>query len=144
MIQSPILAPAAILILWSLLLLFWMAFKRYGAIKNANIDPATAQVGRRYQDIEVSLPPRVNWLSHNYTHLMEQPTLFYALVAIFALAGEGAGTNTSLAWAYVGFRIAHSLWQTQINTLGVRIGLFTASSLCLLAMAVNAVLVTLL
>lgn len=83
------------------------------------------------------------WKSHNYTHLMEQPTLFYATVVILALTGQGGGLNLSLAWAYVGLRVAHSLWQALVNTIPVRFGLFLASTLCLLVLAVNAVRATL-
>ncbi len=85
---------------------------------------------------------KVNWKSHNYTHLMEQPTLFYAVVAVLALAGEGAGVNATLAWAYVGLRILHSLWQIMVNKLAVRITLFLVSSAVLVALAVNAFLAT--
>ena len=88
------------------------------------------------------MPSSVNWKSHNYTHLMEQPTLFYATTVILALAGEGSGTNLALAWTYVALRIIHSLWQGLVNTLPVRITLFVLSTLCLLGLAVNAVLST--
>ena len=74
---------------------------------------------------------------------MEQPTLFYAVVAILALAGAGDGLNAQLAWGYAGLRIAHSLWQSLVNTIPVRFTLFLASSLCLTVLAINAVRVTL-
>ena len=76
--QSSILAPAAVLILWSLIVLFWVVSTRFPAFKRAGIDAANSEAGGRYQDIEAQLPPSVNWKSHNYTHLMEQPTLFYS------------------------------------------------------------------
>ena len=75
---------------------------------------------------------------------MEQPTLFYAVTIILALVGEGGGFNLALAWAYVLLRVAHSLWQTLVNTLIVRIPLFALSSLCLMGLAFNAVRATLL
>jgi hypothetical protein len=105
---------------------------------------ADAEPGARYVDVEPSMPPKVNWKSHNYTHLMEQPTIFYAAVLVLALAGAGTGLNLTLAWAYVGLRIVHSIWQATVNRLPVRIALFTLSTLCLLVMAINAVRVTLL
>jgi hypothetical protein len=89
------------------------------------------------------MPPKVNWKSHNYTHLMEQPTLFYAVVAVLALAGAGDGVNVTLAWAYVGIRVVHSFWQALVNIVPVRAALFTLSTLCLLALSINAVRVTL-
>ncbi len=142
--NSPILAPAAVLILWSLTVMMWMIITRFPAFKNAGIDLANGPAGTRYQDVESELPEKVNWKSHNYTHLMEQPTLFYAVVAVLALAGAGSGLNLQLAWAYVGLRIAHSLWQILVNTVPVRVLLFAISSTCLIVMAINAVRVTLL
>jgi hypothetical protein len=98
--------------------------------------------GTRGQDLERLLPARVNWKSHNYTHLMEQPTVFYAAVLILALTGAGGGISTMLAWGYAGLRIVHSLWQASVNRLPVRMALFGASSLCLIGLAVNAVRAT--
>ena len=43
---------------------------------------------------------------------------------------------------YTDLRIAHSLWQGLVNIVRIRIMLFTLSSLCLLALAVNAVRLT--
>ena len=140
MIKS-MLAPAAALILWSLVMLHWVVFTRFPAIARADIDIKAAKPGGRGQDLEAHLPPQVMWKSHNYTHLMEQPTLFYATVAVLAMAGAGAW-DVRLAWGYTGLRIVHSLWQALVNTIPVRIALFTASSLVLMALAVRAVIAT--
>jgi hypothetical protein len=125
------------------MVLFWVVGTRFPAAAKAGLTASGMEPGTRYQDIEATLPAKVNWKSHNYTHLMEQPTIFYATVAILALAGEGAGVNATLAWAYVALRVLHSLWQSTINTLPVRVALFAISSLCLMAMAINAVRATL-
>ena len=138
----PILAPAAVLILWSLIVLLWVTVTRFPALAEARPKLREVRGVSRYCDVEHLLPARVNWKSHNYTHLMEQPTLFYAVVAVLALAGEGSGINLSLAWAYVGLRVVHSLWQALVNRLPVRIALFTLSTLCLLGLSINAVRVT--
>ena len=90
------------------------------------------------------MPQKVNWKSHNYTHLMEQPTIFYAAVVILALTGDGSGINVGFAWAYVAIRIVHSIWQATVNIIAVRITLFTLSTLCLWVLAINAVRATLL
>jgi hypothetical protein len=142
--NSPILAPAAVLVLWSLIMLFWMAGARFPAIAKAGMDVKAVPPGGRGQDLDAVLPPSVNWKSHNYTHLMEQPTIFYATVAILALSGAGDGLNLTLAWAYTGLRVAHSIWQATVNTIiPVRFGLFLLSTICLFIMAVNAVRITL-
>lgn len=140
--SAPILAPAAVLVLWSLVILLWLIVTRFPALSKAGLDVNSAKPGIRYHEIEAAVPDRVNWKSHNYTHLVEQPTLFYATVIILALAGEGAGFNVALAWAYVGLRIVHSLWQTLVNTLPIRITLFGLSSVVLIVLAINAVVAT--
>ncbi len=140
---SPLLAPAAVLVLWSVVVLFWVMFTRFPAFKQAGVDLTVSPPGGRYQDVESAMPPKVNWVSHNYAHLMEQPTVFYAVVLILAVAGDSSGLSVGLAWAYCGLRIAHSLWQGLVNTIPIRFALFTLSSLCLAALAIRAVLLTL-
>lgn len=140
---APLLAPAAVLVAWSLIMLFWMAGVRLPAMSRSGVDLGTAQPGGRGQDLENVLPPQVNWKSHNYTHLMEQPTLFYATVVILVLAGAGDGINVQLAWGYTVLRIAHSLWQSLVNSVPVRFGLFVLSTLCLTGLTINALRATL-
>ena len=139
--NAPILAPAAILILWSLIMLIWLAATRLPALSKAGLDLSGA--GGRGQDIDPQLPPSVAWKSHNYAHLMEQPTLFYAVVVLLTLVGQGDGLNAQLAWAYVGIRIAHSLWQALVNTVPIRFGLFILSTISLFALSINLVIATL-
>lgn len=140
--NSPILAPAAVLVLWSLVMLFWMAGTRLPAASKLAPKGTPAPAGLRGQDLDLQLPPNVAWKSHNYTHLMEQPTIFYATVVILALAGAGTGLNLVLAWLYVALRIVHSIWQATVNTVPVRFSLFLLSTLCLTTMAVNAIRAT--
>ena len=99
--------------------------------------------GGRGPDFDAQVPENVAWKSHNYTHLMEQPTLFYATVVILAMAEAGHGLNLYLAWAYTIIRIVHSIWQATVNLVKVRFLLFLASTICLLIMAINALWVTL-
>ena len=140
--EAKMLAPAAVLVLWSLIMLIWIVVTRFPAMAKAGMTPAKAKPGGRGQDLDGVLPDKVQWKSHNYTHLMEQPTIFYPTVVILALTGATA-TDVTLAWTYVGLRIVHSLWQAMVNRLPVRILLFTASTVCLAALAVRAVMATL-
>ncbi len=136
MSAHPILQPAIVLVLWSLIVLMWMAYTRFSGFAKIRLNLKAAKPGGRGQDLESVLPDQVNWKSHNYAHLMEQPTLFYAVVAIIALANLPNAILVTLAWAYVILRIAHSLWQGLVNTIPIRFALFILSTLCLLAMAV--------
>lgn len=138
-----LLAPAAVLILWTLIMLVWMATTRLPAMKAIGTDLNKAAPGGRGQNLEGVLPDKVNWKSHNYTHLLEQPTLFYAVVLLLFVAGETSALTIGLAWGYTGIRIAHSLWQALVNTIPLRFTLFLLSTLCLLGLAVQAVMLTL-
>ena len=136
--QTEILVPALVLILWSLVMLVWMAAVRLPALGRAKI-PLDKRKGGRGQDLEGVLAPEINWKAHNYAHLMEQPTLFYACVIILAMVGYSPAVLVA-AWLYVGLRIVHSLWQSLVNTVPVRLALFLLGSLLLAFMAVNALL----
>lgn len=140
--KADILAPAAVLVVWTLVMLLWLMATRLPALKKAGIDLSKA-VGGRGQDLEGVLPANTNWKAHNYAHLVEQPTLFYATVAILAIMGQVSRTAVMLAWAYVALRIAHSLVQATVNKINWRFPLFALSSLALLALAIMALMRTL-
>ena len=139
--QAQILAPGAVLVLWTIVMLFWMAVTRLPAIaRNGGL--GSAKPGGRGQDLEGVLPDQINWKSHNYSHLLEQPTLFYATLATLAIVGAQAH-DVLLAWGYVALRVAHSVWQATVNTIPVRFTLFNLSTLCLLVLAVRSAMLTL-
>jgi len=136
-IESPIFAPAIVLVLWSLVMLGWLAVTRLPAMAKAGIS-LTNVVGARGANLEGVVPDRVNWKAHNYAHLMEQPTLFYATVIILGVIGQGDGLNLQLAWGYVVLRIAHSIVQAVWNRVIVRFTLFSLATVALLMLAVHA------
>lgn len=139
-VAPSLLAPAALLVVWSLVMLIWLAIVRGLAFKAAKIDLRKVPTGGRGQDLDKILPPQANWPAHNYVHLMEQPTLFYATVILLALLGQASPLNITLAWAYVLLRIVHSLWQARINIVAIRATLFLLSSLMLMILAINALI----
>ena len=71
---------------------------------------------------------------------MEQPTVFYALVAYSYLAGQQNAVNLALAWGYVTIRVAHSLVQATVNIVLVRFSLFALGTLVLAALAARDVM----
>lgn len=137
--NSPILAPVVALICWTLVMLVWMMASRLSAMSKAGISLAGRRGGRG-KDLDGVLPDLAQWKSHNYNHLVEQPTLFYAVAVALALLGAGEGVNLLLAWAYVAFRIAHSLVQVTVNIIMIRFPLFLAGSIILMILAVQAAL----
>ena len=140
--QAQMLAPAAVLILWSLVMLVWTAATRFPAMAKSGMDLTQAKPGGRGQDLEGVIPDKVNWKAHNYAHLMEQPTIFYPAIVILAIMGA-SGTDVLLAWIYVGLRIVHSIWQALVNVVKVRFFLFFVSTIVLIVLAIRALMVTL-
>ncbi|KQT32511.1 hypothetical protein ASG29_12115 [Sphingomonas sp. Leaf412] len=132
-----ILKPVVVLVAWTLVMCVWMLARRMPALKAAGVDLRTL-TGSKTGDADRALPATVNWPAHNYNHLMEQPTIFYAIAIVLAMTGTGNGFNTWLAWGYVGLRIAHSIVQATVNRVGIRFPLFALSTLCLAAMTLHA------
>jgi hypothetical protein len=135
--EAKMLAPAVVLVLWSLIMLVWTATTRLPAMKKLGRALDNAPPGGRGQNLDGVLPDSVQWKSHNYAHLMEQPTIFYPTVVILALLGANAG-DVAIAWGYVALRIVHSIWQATVNTIPVRFSLFILSTVCLLLLAIHA------
>ncbi|KEO91150.1 membrane protein [Erythrobacter longus] len=140
--QAQMLAPAAVLVVWTLIVMFWIIPSRFGAFgKLEDKSVLAGKEGVRGQDLEGVIPDKANWPAHNHTHLHEQPTLFYAVSVILAIVGAAA-IDVTLAWVYVALRILHSLWQILINKIPVRFALFLVSSVVLIVLAVRAVMAT--
>jgi hypothetical protein len=138
--HSPILAPVIALVLWSFVMWAWLYATRIPAMSRAKVvyDPS-----RPASEFHAQLPPQVRWKADNYNHLMEQPTVFYAVALALALLEAGSGLNAWLAWSYVALRVVHSLVQATVNRIIPRFMMFMASSLVLMAMSVRAALVML-
>ncbi len=132
-----ILGPVVALVAWSLVMMIWMYAVRFPAMKRKGIS-LKGRVGSKTGALEGVVEDHVNWKAHNYNHLMEQPTLFYAIALTLALLGQGGGINLMLAWGYVLFRIGHSLVQATVNVVTIRLLFFALASLCLLGLTVHA------
>ena len=137
MTYDPLLGPVIALVAWSLVMLCWLVIVRMPAMKKVGIDLKT-RVGSRPGALDGVLDEKAQWKAHNYLHLMEQPTIFYAIVFALILMGANFSFNLWLAWAYVGLRIAHSIVQAVWNRILVRFILFALSTLCLVALTLHA------
>ncbi|HET9460175.1 MAG TPA: MAPEG family protein [Sphingomicrobium sp.] len=135
---SPILVPVVALVSWTLVMLVWMAIARRRAFAAMGIGWGTIPRGARGVNLDGKAPDEAQWPSHNYNHLMEQPTIFYAIALTLAMMGMGGGLNYWLAWAYVGLRVVHSIVQSTVNIVSIRFTIFALASLCLVGLTVHA------
>lgn len=136
MSEAGILAPVVLLVAWTQVMWFWLYITRVPAVMNAKIklDP-NAPRGQQMS----TLPAKVRWKADNYNHLMEQPTIFYAVAISLAVLGEGGGLNEMMAWSYLAIRIVHSLVQALVNVIAIRFVLFSISNIPLVILIISAV-----
>lgn len=134
---APVLVPVFVLVLWTMVMMGWMAATRVPYMVKNNFGPES---GERTADLGAKLPKEIQWKADNYNHLLEQPTAFYATALGCAMAGLGDGLTLYLAWAYVISRIVHSVIHATINNVNLRFAVFLFGSVCLIVMAANALL----
>ncbi len=135
--DSPLLAPIVALVAWTLVMQIWLYVARLPAMRRAGVS-LKGRVGTRGGALEGIIPDQANWKAHNYNHLLEQPTIFYAITIALILMRFDAPINVYLAWGYVGLRIAHSLVQATVNIVSYRFLLFIGASLCLIGLTTHA------
>jgi hypothetical protein len=141
--HAEILKPIIVLAAWTMIVWVWLYATRLPAMARAKIDGVNmvGTTGRSLRDLLVAAgEEKASWVADNYNHLMEQPTLFYAIALTLAFMGAGDGVNALIAWIYVALRIAHSLVQITFNRVVVRFALFALASLALAALVLHAVL----
>lgn len=138
MTDSVILQPIIALAIWTMIMWTWMYATRLPAMSEANVRPKDLQNKQTGSILDEKLPPSVQWKAHNYNHLHEQPTVFYAVAIVLAIIGQGDGMNALLAWIYVGLRITHSLVHAVRNNVTFRAISFLMSSVVLIALIVKA------
>ena len=131
-----LIQPVVALVAWSMIMWLWMGVTRLPAIAAAKMKmdpeaPAGVQMSQ--------LPARVRWKADNYNHLMEQPTVFYAIVLSLALLGAVTQTTVYAAWVYVVLRVLHSLVQALVNKIELRFIIYFLSNIPLLVLVYIAV-----
>ena len=136
---AEIMQPIAVLAAWTMVMWVWMYVTRIPAMTAAKVD-ADALVRQGGQSLDQLLPAKTQWKAHNYNHLHEAPTVFYAVALALAFMGAGDGFNAQLAWAYVALRIVHSLVQATVNKVMIRFLLFALSSFVLIMLVAHTVM----
>ncbi|WP_037501482.1 MAPEG family protein [Sphingomonas jaspsi] len=109
MAHNPLLGPIVALVAWTIIMLFIGASRTISAAKTADLKGVPKAA--RARDLEGHIPLEATWGRQNYEHLVEQPTLFYAIVLALVAMGDHFALNLYLAWAYVVLRIIHSIVQ---------------------------------
>ena len=142
MIGMAILQPVVVLAAWTMVMWLWLYGTRIPALSAAKVDPDDLAHDTT-KGLDQILPPQVQWKAHNYNHLHEAPTVFYAVALVLAIIGEGDGLNAQMAWVYVGLRVVHSVIQATINRVKFRFLIFALSSFTLMFLVARAAMAVL-
>lgn len=138
MLAHGLLPPMIALIAWTLVMWVWLYATRLPAMVRLRVPPDT---GRLAGEMNQRMPPHARQVADNYNHLLEQPTIYYAICTVLQLLGQGADAmNVQLAWTYVALRVVHSLVQATFNHVPTRFAVFVLSTLPLIGLTLEAAL----
>lgn len=131
MYEHGMIAPVVALVIWSMIMLIWLYATRIPAMQRAKLAPGQASKA------QMETLPSAN-VANNYNHLMEQPTLFYAICFALQFMDQTNDVNIGLAWLYVVIRVVHSFVQATVNIILVRFAIFMTGSIVLGALTFHA------
>ena len=138
MYHHGLVAPVIALVCWTLAVMIWLGYERVRNINRLKLSP---DAGKFARDLNALMPDRAKQVSDNYMHLMEQPTLFYAVCFSLQFLGQGEHpVNIGFAWGYVSIRVLHTLVHSTFNDVRIRFFLFLLSSVFLVGLVTHAVL----
>ena len=126
-----ILEPMLAMLAWSGLIVAILLVTRIPAVAK---QWGNLQFAKHSDELRPKLPEKFRYITDNYNHIFEQPTLFYAVLIYIQLADSASQINVSLAWAYVSLRVIHSAIQLTSNNVSWRAASFATSSLILIGM----------
>jgi hypothetical protein len=121
--------PVGVLAVWTLLVYMLVGISRIRAVRGRRVSPKAFLYGESPE-----VPPDVSLPNRNLMNLLEAPVLFYVVcICLYATRHVNRGVVT-LAWIYVGLRIAHSLIHLTTNRVPHRLLAFAASNFVLVAL----------
>ena len=125
-----ILKPVLAMVLLTVAVMFLMAKERYGAVKRSEVkqvDPGIRPVWTG----------KAGQVSNAYHNLLEQPVLFYAVVAFAMLTDAADWEMQALAWVYLACRMVQAAVHVTYNKIAHRFLAFLGGTVALIAMWVN-------
>jgi hypothetical protein len=137
MAQTAILGPLFAMVLLTFVVWVTMFVRRIRFLTTNEIDPKDLEVPGKLAEIT---PAHVSNPSDNLKNLFEIPVLFYALVLLLFATGQVDGIYLGAAWAFVAFRVLHSVVHCTFNRVMLRFYLYLLASLALWFMFARAAL----
>ena len=78
-----------------------------------------------------NVPGTVSIPNRNYMNLLELPMLFYIVCLVLYVTGAASSLAIAIGWAFVAFRIVHSVIHLTYNRVLHRLAAFTAANFAL-------------
>lgn len=114
-----------------------MYVRRIAFLKANNIDAQRLTTPEKGLQI---IPEEVSYPANNLRNLFEIPVAFYALCLYLYVTAQVDATYVLAAWAFLGFRVVHSLIHCTINIVMLRFLAYMAGALALWFMLARAAL----
>jgi hypothetical protein len=124
-----IFVPAAVLAIWTLVVLFLTGLRRVQAARAGRVPPSAFRYGE-----SAEVPADVVVVNRHLMNLLEMPVLFYVVVLGFYATRRVEAITVWLSWAYVALRLVHSFIHLTSNRIIPRLMTFAAGNVVLLAM----------
>lgn len=124
---AALFAPVFALVAWTFCILLMIAFRRLKAGFEGRVSPREYALGE-----SPKVPAHISLPNRNYMNLLELPLLFYVAMLLAHVTASGSPLLVTLAWAYVGLRVAHSLIHVSYNHVLHRFVAFASSNVVLL------------
>ncbi|KAG8161104.1 hypothetical protein KVR01_009368 [Diaporthe batatas] len=127
-LPTPLIRPVAALAGWTFVMEAWMYATRIPAVSKYGVstDPDKCK-----EELNTKIPVHIRQIADNFNHLHEQPTTFFAVALALTIVGDNHKYTKYAAWGYVGIRVVHSLFQSLVNKVMVRLPIFITSSVVL-------------
>ena len=131
--QAAIFFPLFALAGWTFAILLLIPYKRIKAVVLKQLVADDFKLGE-----SKNVPPSVSLPNQNYVNLLELPVLFYVVCLVLYVTNSVDAIAIYLAWAFVGFRMMHSVIHLTSNHIFRRFIVFAIGFFVLVAMWVRA------
>jgi len=123
-----VLAPLFVQVALTFALLFWMGFRRVGAIRRGEVAASEVALGQK------TWSERTLQVGNAFQSQFELPVLFYVLVILAWVTRQADLLFVVMAWLFVAFRLVHAAIHTTTNRLSHRFMVFLLGAVVLMAM----------
>ena len=121
-----ILYPMFALAAWTLFVLLLIPLVRSRAALRREIVVDDFRYGE-----SPNVPGAVSIPNRNYMNLLELPMLFYIVCLVLYVTGAASSLAIAIGWAFVAFRIVHSVIHLTYNRVLHRLAAFSAANVAL-------------